>query len=156
MDATKGDAMGKTVLPAAVLTVMLAATLVLAAPAYPQAASSGNPAANEEGNLAAPRPPEYQVTEDGGLIIGGDIRGDCAAIGRADPTERFADPSARVQMERADNEAARACEAAGFSTAADGVSSSALPETGGAPPLPLAGLLLLAGVVGLVALRRTG
>ena len=143
--------MEKTVLQAVVLVVTLAATLALATPAYPQT-SSMDLAADEEGDLVAPRPPEYQVTEDGILIIGGDVLMDCSAVGIVDETLDRATPAVRAQEEEARNEAIRSCRVAGFSTAAD-VSSVALPETGGTPPPLLTGLLLLAGAVGLVALR---
>ena len=129
--------MAKTVLPAAVLVVTLAAMLALAAPAYPQeeVVSSEDLAVDQDGNLVGPRPPEYQVDEDGTLIVGGDVLIDCSAIGL-------------------EGESARACESAGFPTAVDDPSGT-LPETGGAPPLLSIGLLLLAGG-GLVALRGTG
>ncbi len=144
--------MGKTVLPAAVLVVTLAALLALATPAFPQT-SSMDLAADEEGNLVAPHPPEYQVTEDGTLIIGGDVLVRCAEVGLDDYPLGADDPVVRAQIERSLRESARACRAAGFPTAADD-SLGALPETGGAPPLLPIGLLLLAGG-GLVALRGT-
>ena len=130
--------MAKTVLPAAVLVVTLAAMLALAAPAYPQeevVVSSEDLAADQDGNLVGPRPPEYQVTEDGTLIIDGDVLIDCSAIGL-------------------EGGSARACESAGFPTAVDDPSGT-LPETGGGPPLLPIGLLLLT-CGGLVALRGTG
>lgn len=144
--------MGKTVLPAAVLVATLVALLALATPAYPQA-SSEDLAADEEGNLVAPRPPEYQVTEDGTLIVGGDVFVRCAEVGLDDYPPGADDPVVRAQIDRSLRESARACESVGFPTAVDN-SLGALPETGGAPPLLSIGLLLLAGG-GLVALRGT-
>ena len=143
--------MAKTVLPAAVLVVTLAALLALATPAYPQV-SSEDLAADEEGNLVAPRPPEYQVTEDGTLIVGGDVLVRCAEVGLGDDPPGADDPAIRAQIERSLREAAQACQAAGFATATDD-SLEALPETGGAPPLLLTGLLFLAGGA-LFAVRR--
>lgn len=129
--------MAKTVVPAAVLVATLAAMLALAAPAYPQeVVSSEDLAVDQDGNLVGPRPPEYQVTEDGALIIDGDVLIYCSAIGL-------------------EGESARVCESAGFPTAMDDPSGT-LPETGGAPPLLPIGLLLLTCVVGLVALRGAG
>lgn len=134
--------MAKTILPAAILVVTLAALLALSTAAYPQV-SSEDLAADEEGNLVAPRPPEYQVTEDGKLIIGGDVEMSCADVGIVDETIDRATPPVRAEDKGARNEAIRLCRTAGFDTATD-VSPATLPETGGAPPLPLAGLLLLA------------
>ena len=144
--------MAKTVLPAAVLVVTLAALLVLATPAYPQVVGSEGLAADEEGNLVGPRPPEYQVTEDGTLIVGGDVLVKCVEVGLDDYPPGADDPAVRVQIERSPRESARACRAAGFATATED-SLEALPETGGAPPLLLAGLLFL-GSIGLIAIQR--
>ena len=108
--------MEKTVLPAAVLVVTLAAMLALAAPAHSQEVlSSEDLAVDQDGNLVGPRPPKYQVDEDGTLIIDGDVLIDCSAVGLA-------------------GESARACESAGFRPAVD-APPGMLPETGGAPPL---------------------
>jgi hypothetical protein len=124
------------------LVVTLAALLALATPAYSQV-SSEDLAADEEGNLVAPRPPEYQVTEDGTLIIEGDVLVRCAEVGTVDETLDRAAPTVRAGEEGARNEAIQVCQDAGFSTAVD-VSSEMLPESGGAPPLLLTRLLLLA------------
>ena len=129
----------------------LAVLLALATPAFPQP-SSMDLAADEEGNLVAPGPSEYQVTEDGTLIIGGDVLVDCAEVGIVDETLERATPAVRAQEGEARNEAIRSCRTAGFSTAAN-VPLVALPETGGAPPLLLAGLLLASE--GLLAIRGT-
>lgn len=130
--------MGRWFLLAAVLSAALATIPV--SPALAQLA--GN----------APPPPEYQVKEDGTLVIGGDVEVSCSQIGLEDPYLKAGGPEAR------------ACEAAGFGTAADpslggastpAASDSALLETGGpgsvvalVPPVLLAGACLLAfGVV---------
>lgn len=130
--------MGKGVLLAAVLSAVLATMTVSPAPA--QLDLSGG----------APPPPEYQVKDDGSLVIGGDVVVSCFQIGREDP------------YLQADGPEARACEAAGFGTAAGSPSggatpappTSALPETGGPgsvvafiPLALLAGGLLTFGVV---------
>ena len=131
--------MGRRVLLAAVLSTVLATILV--SPALAQLDLSGN----------ATPPPEYQVKEDGSLIIGGDVVVSCHQIGQEDP------------YLQADGPEARACEAAGFGTAASPSSgdtttpeaeASALPETSGSGPVvalvPLAllvGGLLVFGVV---------
>jgi hypothetical protein len=124
----------KTFLLAA-LSAVLAAVMVT--PALAQLSGEGPP------------PPEYQVKDDGTLVIGGDVVVSCSQIGREDPYLMPGGPEAR------------ACEAAGFGTADDpflgdtqadgdtssssGVSADArpLPETGG---FALPGLLLAAGV----------
>ncbi len=77
----------------------------------------------------------------------------CAEVGIVDETLEQAAPAVRAQEEEVRNEAIRACQAAGFFTAADD-SSGALPETGGASSLLLTGLLLLAGS-GFAALSGT-
>lgn len=68
----------------------------------------------------APSPPDYQVKDDGTLIIGGDIAASCAQIGREDPYLMPGGPEAQ------------ACEAAGFGTA-DDPSSGDTPASGGSP-----------------------
>ncbi len=68
----------------------------------------------------APSPPEYQVKDDGTLIVGGDIVSSCFQVGLDD------------QYLRADGPEARACEAAGFEIAGNGSSGGA--STGGDPP----------------------
>ena len=128
--------MGRTFLLAAVLSMALVSVLASPAPAQP----AGD----------APPPPEYQVKENGSLVIGGDVVVSCYQIGQEDP------------YLQADGPEARACEAAGFGTAADpssggapasentspsSVSSAdapALPETGGST---LPALLLVAGTL---------
>ena len=159
-DATKGDAMRKTILPtAAVLAVTVAAMLATlvapATPAYPQTVSE-DLAADEDGNLVGPRPPDYEVDENGMLIIGGDLLIPCSDIGeRSDPSGAGGYPPAvRAKWDRARREEIRTCRAAGFETAGDLPASASpspgapaadgtLPETGG-PALP-ALLLLAAG-----------
>jgi len=140
--------MGKTFVPAAVLAVTLAAMLttlvVLATPAYPQTVSE-DLAADENGNLVGPRPPDYEVTEAGMLIIGGDVLIPCSDIGTSSelPGLGGEDPGTRAKIEQARREEIRACQAAGFDTAGDIPSdAAALPETGG--PALLAPLLLTA------------
>lgn len=60
--------------------------------------------ADEEGKLIGPSPPKYEVTEDGSLIIGGDVfAADYCRLLAEDPKETIA------------KEAARACARAGFS-----------------------------------------
>jgi hypothetical protein len=124
--------MGRRFLLAAVLSAVLVTVAV--SPAQAQLDLSGN----------ATPPPEYQVKEDGTLIIGGDVAVSCFQIGREDP------------YLQADGPQARACEAAGFGTAmgpssggtsAPSASASALPETGGSgfPMAALVPLALLAG-----------
>jgi LPXTG-motif cell wall-anchored protein len=133
--------MGRRVLLAAVLSAVLATVSV--SPALAQLDLSGN----------APPPPEYQVKDDGSLVIGGDVVVSCFQIGQEDP------------YLQADGPEARACEAAGFGTAAGpssggastpDASASALPETGGsggtvAALVPLA--LLMGGLLAFVVVR---
>ncbi len=88
----------------AALSAVLAA--VLATPALAQLA------------VDAPSPPEYQVQDDGTLVIGGDVVG-CAQIGLEDPYLEAGGPEAR------------ACEAAGFGTA-DDPSPGGVPDSGSA------------------------
>lgn len=97
--------MRRRFLLAAVLSTALVS--VLASPALAQLDLSGD----------APPPPEYQVKEDGSLIIGGDVVVSCFQIGKEDP------------YLQADGPEARACEAAGFGTAA-GPSSGGTPASG--------------------------
>jgi len=155
--------------PAAVLAftlgAMLATLLVLVAPAYSQVVPE-DLAADEDGNLVGPRPPDYEVDENGLLVIGGDVRMPCSQIGgpSGSPGAGTNAPAVQVKLERARIEQVRACRAAGYDTAGEpsaGASpgSSAaeqlLPETGGpvfpAALLPSAAVLLSAG--GLLALR---
>jgi hypothetical protein len=70
MEATKGDQVGKTFLLTALSAVLAAA---MATPALAQLSGEGPP------------PAEYEVKEDGTLIIGGDVAVSCAQIGREDP-----------------------------------------------------------------------
>ena len=125
---------------AAVLSIVLATMPV--SPALAQLSGDGPP------------PPEYQVKEDGTLVIGGDVAVSCHQIGQEDP------------YLQADGPEARACEAAGVGTAAgpssDGTSApsasaSALPGTGGAgfvvvALVPLA--LLVGGLFAFGVVRR--
>lgn len=115
---------------AAMLSIVLAS--MSAPPALAQLSGDGPP------------PPKYQVKEDGSLVIGGDVVVSCDQIGQEDP------------YLQADGPEARACEAAGFGTAAgpssggastSDASASALPETGG-PGGPVAALVPLALLVG--------
>ena len=148
--------MGKTFVPAAVLAVTLAAMLAtlvaLATPAYPQVVSE-DLAADEDGNLVRPRPPDYEVDENGLLIIGGDVLIPCSDIGMPSELPRLGgeDPGTRAKIEQTRREEIRACQAAGFDTAGNLPASAspspsapadaaALPETGG--PALLAPLLL--------------
>ena len=140
-------------MPAAVMAVtlsaMLATLVALAAPAYPQTIS--DLAADENGNLVGPRPPDYEVNENGLLIIGGDVLMPCSAIGEPSGSSglRRATPKARAEIEKSRIESIQACQAAGFDTAGDvPPETAALPETGG--PALLAPLLL-AAVATLVA-----
>ena len=101
-----------------------------------------------------PPPPEYQVKEDGTLIVGGDIEVHCSQVGLDE------------QYLTASGPQARACEAAGFEIAGDGTpsgastpaaSASGLPETGGSGPavvafVPLA--LLVGGLLAFGVVRR--
>jgi hypothetical protein len=128
--------MGRRFLLAAALFGTLAT--VLASPALAQLDLSGN----------ATPPPEYQVKEDGTLIIGGDVVVSCSQVGLDE------------QYLTAGGPQARACEAAGFGTAGDGppdgastpaTSASALPETGGSGPLVVAFVPLVLLVSGLLA-----
>ena len=142
--------MGKTFVMVAVLFAALAA----ATAAWAQEVGVGPPdeVIYSQGN--------YAVSEDGFLIIDGDVAILCSEVGidGASPADQPPSGSvseeAQAQAQRARNEEIRACQAAGFPTATD-VSSAALPETGGAPPLLLTGLLLLLAGGGLVALRGT-
>lgn len=132
--------MGRRFFLAAVLSVVLATISV--SPVLAQLAGD------------APPPPEYQVKKDGTLVIGGDVAVSCSQVGLEDPYLEAGGPEAR------------ACEAAGFGTAADpspgGVpaptaSASALPETGGrgSAVAPVALVLLLgAGLLAFGVARR--
>ena len=145
----------------------LAVLLVLASPAYPQSSMS-DLAADEEGNLLSPRPPDYQVDENGTLIIEGDMLVPCSEVGGPpDPSEtRNAAPKVRAEIEQSRREGIRACQAAGFDTAAGSsyggapasvASASALPETGGSasPVDALVPLALLVGVLLALGVART-
>ncbi len=132
--------MGRRFLLAAVLSVVLAT--MPASPALAQLSGDGPP------------PPEYQVKEDGTLIVGGDIEVHCSQVGLDE------------QYLTASGPQARACEAAGFEIAGDGTpsgastpaaSASGLPETGGSGPavvafVPLA--LLVGGLLAFGVVRR--
>ncbi|HLL39423.1 MAG TPA: LPXTG cell wall anchor domain-containing protein [Rubrobacteraceae bacterium] len=139
--------MGSRFLLAAALFGTLAT--VLASPALAQMDLSGN----------ATPPPEYQVKEDGTLIVGGDIEVHCSQVGLDE------------QYLTADGPHARACEAAGFEITGDGPpdpsrspnastasSNATLPETGGrslpVPPLAAAAALLATGLLALRVMRR--
>lgn len=144
----KGFGMGKTFMLAAVLAVTLSA--VLATPAYPQTVAE-DLAADEDGNLVGPRPPDYEATEGGMLIIGGDVLIPCSDIGKPSdpPGAGEYPPAVRAEIEQSRRESILACQAAGFDTAGDVPSSATtLPETGG--PALLAPMLL-AAVATLVA-----
>ena len=132
--------MGRRFLLVAVLSMVLATLPV--SPALAQLSGEGPP------------PPEYQVKEDGTLIVGGDIESHCSQVGLDE------------QYLTADGSEARACEAAGFEIAGDGppggvptpaASASALPETGGSGSavvafVPLA--LLVGGLLAFGIVRR--
>lgn len=86
--------------------------------------------ADEEGKLIGSSPPKFEVTEDGSLIIGGDIfAADYCRSLDEDPKETIA------------KEAFRACARAGFSPI--GVEDVSLAETGG-PRFIVVGLSILA------------
>lgn len=102
--------MGKAVVLAGLMLVVASGT---ASPALAQLAKN------------APAPPEYQVQEDGTLVIGGDVLVRCAEVGLGDPYLGADDPEVRAQIERSLRESARACETAGFSTALDAASGGA-------------------------------
>jgi hypothetical protein len=132
----------RTILPpTTVLAATLAVLLALAFPAYPQTSMS-DLAADEEGNLLEPRPPRYEVTEDGTLVIEGDMVVPCSEVG-GPPGQyetRNVTPGVRAEFERERREGVRACLAAGFGTAGEpsaGVSaSSPVPAPAGAGPAP--------------------
>ena len=141
--------MRRTFLLTAALSVVLAAASVT--PALAQLAGD------------APLPPEFQVEEDGTLVIGGDVRVPCSEFGLG-----------VIDTAEPNDPAVRACEAAGFPTAvsvtsgrasapsstsastgasAPAAAASALPETGGpASFMALVPLVLLVGT-GLLAFR---
>lgn len=145
--------MGRTFLLAAVLFAAVS-EMLSASPALAQLAGD------------APPPPEYEVNDDGTLVIGGDILVRCAEVGLGEIYLGTDDPEVRAQIDQSIRESAQACEAAGFETAVDLPSGSAsasssasasgsassssdasaeaqaLPETGGLTP---SGLLLAAG-----------
>jgi hypothetical protein len=105
-------------------TVLATFTLMasIAAPSYAQTITEDLPA-NEDGELVAPPPPDYQVDNNGFIIIGGDVVMPCSEVTGTPEV--------------------RACEAVGFDTAAS-ASDTTLPDTGGlALSLPL---LLVVGV----------
>jgi hypothetical protein len=77
-------------------------------------------AVDEEGRLVGPRPKEYRVTEDGTLIIEGDVY-------LIEYCRLFAEGSDLFNTEK--EEYAEACTEAGFSR--PGNESATLPETGG-------------------------
>ena len=149
---------------AAMLTAMLVTLVAPATPAYSQTVSE-DLAADEDGNLVGPRPPAYEVDENGFLIIGGDVLIPCGDIGVSqDPESREAGPIPEAEakkIERAMGAEIRTCQAAGFDTAGDlpagnspspsapaAGGDSTLPETGG---VMLQALLLLAAGVSLTA-----
>jgi LPXTG-motif cell wall-anchored protein len=133
--------MGRRVLLTAVLSILLATMPV--SPALAQLAADVPPA------------PEYEVKDNGNLVIGGDIVVSCSQVGLDE------------QYLTADGPEARACEAAGFGTAAGpssggastpAASASALPQTGGsggyvAALVPLA-LLVGGGLLTFGVVRR--
>lgn len=125
-------------------------------------------AADEEGNLVGPRPPRTALTEDGYLVIDGDVYLHCPSAVRI--VEQYGDnpPSgATVTVEVGQaRETARQCREAGYvgagqyadqtsPTARNGPTGAAtvLPETGGVA-LWLAGLGALAMVGGFLLCRR--
>lgn len=127
-----GGLMARMVLwPAAVLAATVAVMIVLASPAYPQT-SMADLAADEEGNLLEPRPPKYEVTEDGTLVVEGDILVPCSEVGGPpDPIQtRNATPEVRSEIEKDRRESVRACQAAGFRTAAGSSASVSASSAG--------------------------
>ena len=125
-----------------------------------------------------------RVTEDGHVSAGYDVFVECRAVsadvsdeyvraefeatrhaveeGALDEDAAPSEQELRARLEKRAAEQARACEEAGFPTAeapparteAVAATQPGLPDTGGAPSLPLAAGLLLT-VVGLIALRAT-
>ncbi len=155
--------MGRMVLLAAFL---LAAVATTASPAFAQAGEVAPPSATDE----QPAPSrdddtlyfgEYAVTEDGTLIIGGDVSIRCEDVGLSDGALPGAnDPAAQAQMEQSMREMIRACRAAGFPTAADVPASasatasasasgngSALPDTGGSALQPVLLVMVLCAAI---------
>ena len=66
----------------------------------------------------APPPPEYEVTEDGTLIIGGEVLISCRDIGAPDDNAP-SDPQAQAEIDQAVEEERQACREAGFPTYGD-------------------------------------
>ena len=66
----------------------------------------------------APLPPEYEVTEDGTLIIGGDVLVDCRAVGTPDDNAP-SNPQVQAEINQAVEEERQACREAGFPTYGD-------------------------------------
>lgn len=87
-------------------SAMLAALMSTASPALADLAEG------------APPPPEYEVTEDGTLIIGGDVFVSCREIGGPDDNEPF-NPQVQVEIDQAAAEERQACREAGFPTYGD-------------------------------------
>lgn len=129
--------MGKAVLLALVLLMTVAAA---ASPASAQGAQAATPEpsapAGDDGSFYRD---EYEVTEDGTLIIGGDVSFPCEDVSSFG-APAGASSAGRATLEGETEEYAEVCRAAGFSP--DG---GMLPETGG---LALPGLVLAAGAFG--------
>jgi LPXTG-motif cell wall-anchored protein len=135
--------------------VLLSMALLMSALFAPSATgqqAAGAIAAPPEGSPPPPPPPEYQVTEDGTLIVGGDVLLDCRTLG-IDDIPPTASPSARTEIKQTVKEQAAVCRANGFPPAEPLSFQQTLPDTGGFSLPVLAGGLMLAGG-GLLVKRR--
>ena len=113
------------------LMLVAATTMVLAmtVPAYAQQREVTIRAIAE----GAPSPPKYQVTEEGTLIIEGDV-----LIGCQDIIKTYTrDP--RVYLDESERKYVEACKKAGFPP------SDTLPQTGGVPFVLVPVALLVGG-----------
>ena len=100
---------------ATVALALVAAVATAASPASAQMTGNG------------PAESEYQVTEGGTLVVGGDVEVPCSTVGRRDPSVRKAAPAVRAEMERSIRAEIRACRDAGFPTfSADGDTDGSL------------------------------
>ena len=184
MEGANGLRRSKIVLaPAIILSMLLAiAAPVSAQPSTAEgsAAASSGTAPPPQASQGFP----VRVTEDGYVSEGYDLFVWCGNVsggvsdeyvraefeatrhaveeGALDEDAAPSEQELRARLEKRAAEQARACEEAGFPTAeapparteAVAATQPGLPDTGGAPSLPLAAGLLLT-VVGLIALRAT-
>ena len=148
------------------LAAVLLAAFALPALAFAQAgddldALTDADASRDDGTLYFG---EYAVTEDGTLIIGGDVLVRCEEAGLLDGALPGAgDPSAQVRMEQLLREQIQACQAAGFPTASTSASASpsasasapgygsALPDTGGPALRPVLAMVVLCAAIAATA-----